>query len=60
MVAEPQVVALESKYAERTTGKDYESIAKAFGRGVMVTRRDVDVDQPVLTVPAGVLLTLLG
>jgi len=26
----------------------------------MVTRRDVDVDQPVLTVPAGVLLTLLG
>jgi len=26
----------------------------------MVTRRDVDVDHPVLTVPAGVLLALLG
>jgi predicted AAA+ superfamily ATPase len=60
VVAEPQVLALESKYAERTTGKDYESITKAFGRGIMVTRRDVDVDQPVLTVPAGVLLALLG
>lgn len=60
MVAEPQVVALESKYAERRTGKDYESIMKAFGRGIMVPRRDVDVDRPVLTVPAGVLLVLLG
>ena len=60
VVAEPEPIALESKYAERRTGKDYESISKAFGRGVMVTRRDVDVDHPVLTVPAGVLLALLG
>jgi predicted AAA+ superfamily ATPase len=60
VVVEPQVVALESKYAERTTGKDYESIAKAFGQGVMVTRREVDVDRPILTIPAGVLLALLG
>jgi uncharacterized protein len=59
VVAEP-LVALESKYAERRTGKDYESMTKAFGRGIMVSRRDVDVDQPVLTIPAGVLLALLG
>jgi predicted AAA+ superfamily ATPase len=60
VVAEPQLIALESKYAERTTGKDYESMAKAFGQGIMVTRREVDVDRPILTVPAGVLLALLG
>jgi len=47
-------------YADRRTGKDYESMTKAFGRGIMVARRDLDVDQPVLTIPAGVLLALLG
>lgn len=46
--------------SERRPGKDYESIAKAFGRGVIVARRDVEVDAPILTVPAGVLLALLG
>ena len=35
-------------------------MTKAFGRGIMVARRDLDVDQPVLTIPAGVLLALLG
>lgn len=53
-------IAIESKYVERPTGKDYESMTKAFGRGVMVSRQAVDVERPVLTVPAGVLLALLG
>lgn len=51
---------LESKYASRIGGKDYESIAKAYGRGVLVSRRALDVERPILTVPAGVLLALLG
>jgi predicted AAA+ superfamily ATPase len=59
LVSDPGVVVLESKYAVRRTGKDYESISKAFGRG-MVTRRDVETDAPIMTVPAGVLLALLG
>jgi hypothetical protein len=53
-------LAVESKYAQRATGKDYESITKAFGRGVMVSRRDLDLERPVVTIPAGVLLALIG
>lgn len=60
LVTDPTLVALESKYAARRTGKDYESISKAFGRGIMVSRRDTELDREVLTVPAGVLLALLG
>ncbi len=51
---------LESKYAVAPTGKDYESMTKAFGRGVMVSRRTTVTDREILTVPAGVLLSLLG
>ena len=60
LVTEPALVAVESKYAAHRTGKDYESMTKAFGQGIMVSRRDVAVDREVLTVPAGVLLALLG
>lgn len=41
------------------TGNDCESIAKTFGRGVMVARRDVEVDAPILAETARVL-ALLG
>jgi predicted AAA+ superfamily ATPase len=60
LVTGPEAVAVESKYAAHRTGKDYESITKAFGRGIMVSRRDTELDRAVLTVPAGVLLALLG
>jgi hypothetical protein len=60
LVTEPALVAIESKYAVRRSGKDYESLAKAFGQGIMVSRRDVELNRDVLTVPAGVLLALLG
>jgi predicted AAA+ superfamily ATPase len=60
LVTGPETVAVESKYAAHRTGKDYESITKAFGRGIMVSRRDTELDRDVLTVPAGVLLALLG
>jgi predicted AAA+ superfamily ATPase len=60
LVSAPELVALESKYAVRRSGKDYESITKAFGRGIMVSRRDVELGREVVTVPAGVLLALLG
>ena len=60
LVTEPALVAVESKYAAHRTGKDYESMTKAFGKGIMVSRRDVELDRDVLTVPAGVLLALLG
>lgn len=60
LVADPALVAVESKYASHRTGKDYESLTKAFGRGIMVSRRDIELDRDVLTIPAGVLLALLG
>jgi hypothetical protein len=60
MVTWPELVAVESKYAVRRSGKDHESITKAFGRGIMVSRRDVELGRVVVTVPAGVLLALLG
>jgi predicted AAA+ superfamily ATPase len=60
LVTAPELVALESKYAVRRSGKDYESITKAFGRGIMVSRRDIELGREVVTVPAGVLLALLG
>jgi hypothetical protein len=59
LVTEP-TLPIESKYGARPTGKDYESITKAFGRGIMVSRRDLDLERPVLTIPAGVLLALIG
>ena len=60
LVTDPVLVAIESKYAAHRTGKDYESMTKAFGRGIMVSRRDIELDREVVTVPAGVLLALLG
>ena len=60
LVTDPVLVAIESKYAAHRTGKDYESMTKAFGRGIMVSRRDTELDREVVTVPAGVLLALLG
>jgi hypothetical protein len=59
VVSDPPL-AIESKYALRPTGKDYESITKAFGRGIMVSRRDLDLERPVVTIPAGVLLASIG
>jgi len=53
-------LAIESKYGQRISGKDYESIRKAFGSGVMVSRSGVVIDRDILTVPAGVFLALLG
>lgn len=60
VVTGARTIAIESKYAQRITGKDRESISKAFGSGVLVTRRDLDVDRPVVSIPAGVLLATLG
>lgn len=60
LVTDPELLVVESKYAARRSGKDYESMAKAFGRGIMVSRRDTELDREILTVPAGVLLALLG
>ena len=60
IVDDGQTVAVESKYSERISGKDYESMSRAFGRGVMVSRRELDTSRAILTVPAGVLLALLG
>ena len=53
-------VPIESKYASEPSGKDYESMSKAFGRGVMASRDTLVTDRPILTVPAGVLLASLG
>lgn len=50
---------IESKFGRRMDGKDYESIQKAFGRGVMVSRDTIIADRDILTVPAGVLLAHL-
>ena len=60
LVTDPVLVAIESKYAAHRTGKDYESMTKAFGRGIMASRRDIELDREVVTEPAGVLLALLG
>jgi predicted AAA+ superfamily ATPase len=53
-------LAIESKFGRRMDGKDYESIQKAFGRGVMVSRETLITNRDILTVPAGVLLAHLG
>ncbi len=44
----------------RGTGRRASRIRDAFGCGIMVTRRDVEIDAPILTVPAGVLPAPLG
>ncbi len=44
----------------RGTGRRARRISKAFGCGIMVTRRNVETDAPIVTVPGGVLLAPLG
>lgn len=51
---------IESKYAQDPDGKDYESITKAFGGGVMVSRRTIIIDRDILTVPAGIFLAMIA
>ena len=51
---------IESKYAEEPRGKDYESMEKAFGHGILATRHTLATDRKVLTVPVGVLLAAIG
>ncbi len=51
---------VESKFGRRMDGKDYESMQKAFGRGVMVSRETLITNRNILTIPAGVLLAHLG
>jgi predicted AAA+ superfamily ATPase len=53
-------LAIESKYARSITGKDRESLVKAFGGGVIASRTTVQTDGPVRVIPAGVLLSLLA
>ena len=52
-------VPIESKYVDSPTGKDYESMSRAFGGGIMASRRTTTTDKDILTVPVGVLLALL-
>lgn len=55
------IVPIESKFARKMDGKDYESMEKAFpGPGVMVSLANLLLDRRTLTVPAGVFLALLG
>lgn len=56
----PTVIPVECKYTADPSGKDYESMAKAFGRGVMASRVALTTDREVLTVPVGALLVALG
>lgn len=51
---------VECKYGEEPRGKDYESMEKAFGRGILASRYRLSTDRAVLTVPVGVLLTAIG
>jgi predicted AAA+ superfamily ATPase len=53
-------LAIESKFARDMTGKDYESMEKAFGGGIMVSKNELILDRKVLTVPAGVFLAHLA
>jgi predicted AAA+ superfamily ATPase len=58
--AGPMDIPIECKYTAEPSGKDYESMSKAFGRGVMASRATLITDRPILTVPVGVLLAALG
>lgn len=60
LVGVGMTIPLECKYATHPTGKDYESMTKAFGRGIMASRRTFEAERPILTVPVGVLLAVLG
>jgi hypothetical protein len=51
---------VRSRHGARPTGKAYESTTKAFGRGIMVSRWHLDLERSVVTIPAGVLLVLVG
>jgi predicted AAA+ superfamily ATPase len=59
VVDERRPTPIQSVYGTRTRAKDYESLTKAFGRGIMASRLVTDTERPVMTIPAGVLLALL-
>ncbi len=56
----PTVIPVECKYTSAPGGKDYESMSKAFGHGVMASRSALITDRQILTLPVGVLLAMLG
>ncbi len=51
---------VECKYAEEPRGKDYESMSKAFGRGILASHHSLVTDREILTVPTAVLLAAIG
>ncbi|MBI3964150.1 MAG: hypothetical protein HY329_00830, partial [Chloroflexi bacterium] len=50
----------ESKYALAADRRDAQVMDQAFGRGVLVTRRTLDLDARTVLVPAALFLAMLG
>jgi predicted AAA+ superfamily ATPase len=56
----PNQVAVEVKYQSRVTARDTLTIRNAFGRGLVLSRHDLDLSGPVRVLPTAVFLALLG
>jgi predicted AAA+ superfamily ATPase len=52
--------ALEVKYQGHVTGSDRLAIRNTFRRGLILSRADLDLDDPVRVIPAPIFLWLLG
>ena len=57
---QPSRVPVESKYAGRVNGNDRLVIRNVFQRGLIASRRSLDLDDPVRVIPTPIILTLLG
>lgn len=55
----PNVVPVESKYATRIDGDTKKVIRNSFGKGLLVSRGSLELEDPVRVVPAAIVLALL-
>ena len=55
----PNVVPVESKYATRIDGDMKKVIRNSFGKGLLVSRGSLELEDRVQVVPAAIVLALL-
>ena len=56
----PNQLPVEVKYQSRATLQDTLTIRNALGRGLVLSRRDLVLDEPVPIIPAAVVLALIS
>jgi predicted AAA+ superfamily ATPase len=55
----PEKIPIEVKYQQTITGRDKLPIRNSFGKGLLLSRESLDLDDPIRVIPAPLFLWLL-